>query len=63
VVVVDEELVELQAAAPSPTAKTIVSAVERLFQEPERNAPPRSPLVFGRSTKPRKTQDEAKSDM
>jgi hypothetical protein len=41
VVVVDEELVELQAATPSPTARTTVSAVVRLFQELERKAPPR----------------------
>jgi hypothetical protein len=40
VVVVDDELVELQAAAPSPMAKTIASAVVRRFQVPERNAPP-----------------------
>ena len=40
VVVVDVELVELQAAAPSPTAMTIASAVVRRFQVPERKAPP-----------------------
>jgi hypothetical protein len=40
VVVVDDVLVELQAAAPSPTAMTIASAVVRRFQVPERNAPP-----------------------
>src|SRR5665213_2409261 len=41
VVVVDDELVEVQAVAPSPTARTIVSAIDRLFQEPERKAPPK----------------------
>ena len=40
VVVVDVEFVELQAAAPSPTAMTIASAVVRRFQVPERKAPP-----------------------
>ena len=45
VVVVDAELVELQAAAPRPTAMTIASAVVRRFKVPERKAPPCFPCV------------------
>ncbi|HEY5108483.1 MAG TPA: hypothetical protein VII96_02625 [Acidimicrobiales bacterium] len=63
VVVVDDELVELQAAAPSPTASTIVSAVVRLFQEPERKAPPMSSLCSDGRRGPHKTQDPADTDM
>jgi hypothetical protein len=62
VVVVDVVLVELQAATPRPTAMTSASAVERLFQVPERKAPPRSSLVFGRSARSR-TQGPAETDM
>jgi len=40
VVVVDEEVVELQAVAPTATARTMPSAVVRLFHDSERKAPP-----------------------
>jgi hypothetical protein len=40
VVVVDEEVVELQAVAPTAMARTMPSAVVRLFHDSERKAPP-----------------------
>jgi hypothetical protein len=39
-VVVDDELVVPHAAAPRATARTMPSAVDRLFHEAERKAPP-----------------------
>jgi hypothetical protein len=42
VVVVDDELVELHAAATSATARIMPSAADRLFPETERKAPPMS---------------------
>ena len=40
VVVVDVELVELQATAPVATARTIASAAIRVFHDAEPKAPP-----------------------
>ena len=40
VVVVEDELVELHAAAPNATASTRPNALERLFHDAERKAPP-----------------------
>jgi len=39
-VVVEDELVELQAAATSPVASTSPSATDRRFRDAERKAPP-----------------------
>jgi hypothetical protein len=63
VVVVDDELLELHAAAPTPTARTTANAVVRLFQEPERKAPPIVFFLVDRwSTCPR-SRDRADTDM
>ncbi len=40
VVVVDDELVELHAAATRATVTTMPNAADRLFREPERKTPP-----------------------
>ncbi|HZM53605.1 MAG TPA: hypothetical protein VFC03_01100 [Acidimicrobiales bacterium] len=40
VVVVDEELVELQATAVSPTSTTMPSAAVRIFHDAEAKSPP-----------------------
>jgi hypothetical protein len=63
VVVVDELLVELHAATPRPTARTSASAVVRPLIEPERNAPPRSFLVCGRSAMGSQLAGPAETDM
>ena len=39
-VVVEDEFVELQAAATSPVANTSASATDRRFRDAERKAPP-----------------------
>ena len=49
-VVVDDELVELQAAPTRATTRTSPSAVDRLFHEAERKAPPM--LSDGRAPPP-----------
>ena len=47
VVVVDDELVELHAAAPSATTTIMPNAVDRPFHDAERKAPPSCRTVAG----------------